>query len=359
MGNTKKIFLDYDIQKGTHRSAEEEWSIHNTLSPNFTEWHYWTCIMEGSNGDRFFFFFCDFNMDSDVMKGYIQELDPSFDPPEDQLVFMGQTLLSNYSRDHYFSDVDIAIMDPKDAFDKTNNTKHFKSNRYQAELTYKDGQVVIKAKGPNYDVELFATGADKVMWAKDNLGKEGFIRQGAEDDRSFYYSLPDLPFHGKLSYTIDGESLSTEVTGRGWIDKQWGDFRTKAWEWSSMRFADGDRINLYNFEGGYQVGTYQKHNGECEYFDNFTVFQKGYAKTPDNVWFSHGWEYELPVKGKVYCVEPLSDKNIMIAPGNSFFEGLGKLMDKEGNQVGWCVNESMDVRVMENEPGGRFQNNKP
>jgi hypothetical protein len=57
-------------------------------------------------------------------------------------------------------------------------------------------------------------------------------------------------------------------------------------------------------------------------------------------------------------VAPLSDKNIMVAPGNSFFEGIGRLMNASGEQIGWAVNESMDVRVMENAPGARFQNNK-
>jgi predicted secreted hydrolase len=89
-----------------------------------------------------------------------------------------------------------------------------------------------------------------------------------------------------------------EVTGRGWIDKQRGDFMMKEWEWSSFRFADGDRINLYNFRGGYQVGTYQHADGLCEYFDSFTVIQNGYSKTDDDVWFSFGWTFKLPVKNK-------------------------------------------------------------
>lgn len=358
MATSKNNYLDYDIKTGIHRSAEEEWGVHKAQTPSFTEWHYWTCIMKGSNGDRFFFFFCDFGMDGDIMKGYIKAMNPDFEAPDDKSVFMGQTLLSNYTKRHFFSDVDIAVMNPEDVFDSETNTKNFTSDRYQAELTYKGDNVIIKAKGPQYDIELKATGANKIMWAKDKLGIEGFIRQGAENDRSFYYSLPDLPFSGKLSYEIDGEQVTTEVTGRGWIDKQWGDFVTKAWEWSSFRFADGDRINLYNFEKGYQIGSYMKSDGTCEYFDNFTVYQKGYAKTPDNVWFSHGWEYDLPVKGKRYTVQPLSDKNVLVAPGNSFFEGLGRLLDENGEQVGWSVNESMDVRVMENAPGNKFQNNR-
>jgi predicted secreted hydrolase len=358
MSNIANYYLDYNIETGEHRSAEQEWGIHNPQTKSFMEWHYWTCIMEGTNGDRFFFFFCDFNMTAEVNQGLIKAFNQNYQTPKDKLVFMGQTLLSNYTKEHFFSDVDIAIMNPEDAFDPETNTKKFTSPRYQVELTYKGDDVIIKANGPNYNIELKGTGGKKIMWAKDSLNKEGLIRQGAELDRSFYYSLPNIPFSGKLSYTNDKENLKTEIVGRGWVDKQWGDFTSKAWEWSSFRFADGDRINMYNFAGGYQIGTYMKADGTCEYFDKFTVYQNGYAKTEDGTWFSHGWSYDLPVKGKNYRVEPLSDKNTIIAPGNSFFEGIGKLLDKNGEQVGWSVNESMDVRVMQNAPGDKYQNNQ-
>jgi len=358
MATNKNEFLDYDIPSGTNRGAEAEWPPHKAQTPIFTEWHYWTSILEGTNGHRYFLFLCDFNCTGDLMKGYIQAVDPSFDVPEGKSAFMFQTILSDYNTGHSISDFDASIQDHDDTFDFETNTKKFRGPKYAVDMTYKGDDVLMKAKGPKYSVNLTATGGKKVMWAQDQLGIEGLIREGGENDRSFYYSLPDLPFHGSLSYEENGEWISTEVTGRGWVDRQWGDFEAKAWEWSSFRFADGSRVNLYNFAGGYQVGTYMNEDGDCEYFDDFTVYQNGYGKTPDGVWFSHGWDYDLPVKGKKYTVEPLSKNNIMIAPGNSFFEGIGKLMDENGNQVGWAVNESMDVRVMENAPGQRFQNNR-
>jgi hypothetical protein len=57
---------------------------------------------------------------------------------------------------------------------------------------------------------------------------------------------------------------------------------TKSWEWSSFRFSNGARINLYNFGNGYQVGTYQKADGSTEWFDKFIVRQNGYMKVPSN-----------------------------------------------------------------------------
>ena len=40
------------------------------------------------------------------------------------------------------------------------------------------------------------------------------------------------------------------MSGQGWVDRQWGDFLTKSWEWSSLRFSNRARVNLYNFANG-------------------------------------------------------------------------------------------------------------
>jgi hypothetical protein len=358
MNDVRNIHLTYDIESRAHRDAESEWQPHNVLSDKFLEWHYWTCAMEGTNGHRYFLFLLDMNFSSPSYTKAVESFAPGFVAPKDKNLFGFMTILADYTSGEVVSEFDISIQDPKEIFDYKTNTKLFRGKQYSVDMTYSGGNVAIKARGPKFEVELSATGGNRVMWAQDKLGAHGFIQQGAKDDFSFYYSLPDLPFHGTLKQQTKGEWAQTEVTGRGWIDRQWGDFLNKTWEWASFRFADGDRINLYNFEGGHKVGTYQKADGSCEYFDNFTVYQTGYSKTPDNIWFSYGWEYDLPVKGRRYTCQPLSSKSTMIAAGNSFYEGMGRLLDEAGNQVGWSVNESMDVRLMENAPGGKFQHNR-
>src|SRR5258708_24685254 len=100
------------------------------------------------------------------------------------------------------------------------------------------------------------------MYAKEKLGSAGFIREGAQEDRSYYYSLPRVAVVGRIIYTgKDGVRREIDVTGQGWVDRQWGDFLTKAWEWTSLRFSNGARVNLYNFAYCYQVATYQKAVG--------------------------------------------------------------------------------------------------
>lgn len=351
-------FLTYDIKTGEHRTAAEEWTPHKPLSPNFFEWHYLTALLDGGDGNQYFILWANADFSSESYFNVVKQANPNLQLPPGMKANGCFTILSNYNQGSSLSDMDMTFQPVNESFDFETNTVTYRSQRYQSDWAYDGKNVNLMVKGPKFNLDLSSANGDFIMWAQDKLGIHGFIQQGAPEDRSFYYSLTNLPLSGMLTVKAgDGSETKVEVTGKGWIDRQWGDYLTYAWEWASFRFADGDRINLYNFANGYQVGTYQKAGGTCEYFDSFKVIQNGYAKTPNNTWFSYGWSYELPVKGKKYTVVPISPKDTMAGPGNNFYEGAGRLLDETGKQVGWSVNESMDVRLMENAPYQKFQNN--
>lgn len=348
--------LSYDIVNGTHLSAEEEWAPHRALSPKFFEWHYITLPMTGANGHQYFMFLCNFNFSSELYKQVATDNHPEAVPAGMKL-YSVMAHFCDYSSDLFLSGGGPVLTNAGDAFDESSNALILKNPQsgIVVKFRYRGDEVYLYAKTDILECELHCTGGSRVMWMQDKLGKEGFIQEGAEEDRSFYYSLPKLPFHGWLKYRDkDGAEVRTDVSGQGWIDRQWGDFLTKSWEWTSFRFADGDRINTYNFAGGYQVLTYQKENGDTEHHRNFKVVQNGYARSADRTWTSWGWDYLLPVKEKNYTLEPLSNKNFIPTPGNTIFEGLSKIIAPNGKQVGWAVTESMDVRVMHNAPYEAF-----
>jgi predicted secreted hydrolase len=203
----------------------------------------------------------------------------------------------------------------------------------------------------------------QVMWAKDRTyNKEGFIQEGAPGNVSFYYSLPRLVVSGNITYMDEsGNSKTVEVAGQGWVDRQWGDFSTSAWEWASFRFNNGARVNMYNFDGVHQVGTYQKADGSTQWFDNFTVKQNGYAKAPNGEWFSLGWSYDLPIDiegSKHFTVVPFSKNDtVHICPTNySYYEGAARLIDDmTGKHVGSSINECMDIALLHNGPYDKNQ----
>jgi hypothetical protein len=116
---------------------------------------------------------------------------------------------------------------------------------------------------------------------------------------------------------------------------------------------------LYNFANGHQVGTYQKPDGTTEWFDGFEVRQNGYVKAPNGIWMSWGWSYDFPIDiegSRNYTLNPFSRKDIYVHPLNTLFEGPSHLVnDRTGEIVGIAVTESMDVRIMDNAPGGANQ----
>ena len=157
------------------------------------------------------------------------------------------------------------------------------------------------------------------------------------------------------------------MTGQAWVDRQWGDWNVKAWEWSSLRFDNGARVNLYSFgnslENGtaHLVGTYQKPDGSLQWFDDFTVKQNGYTKLPNGDWVSFGWSYDFPIDiegSKHYTLVPLSNlftKNPPIDLVNSylnyFIEQGGQLIDDDtGKVVGLSFTESMPIQILLNGP---------
>lgn len=348
--------LSYDCLNGTHLSAEEEWMPHKALSPKFFEWHYITLPMHGADGHLYFMFFCCFNFSSDIYKQVATDGHPEM-VPEGKKIYSVMAHLCDYTTDMFKSGGGPVIVSAEDAFDVENNALILQNPQAGIDVNfrYKGDEVYVYAKTDIFECEIKCSGGKRVMWMTDTLEKEGFIREGAEDDRSFYYSLPKLPYSGWIRYEDqNGETHLTDVTGAGWIDRQWGDFLTKTWEWTSFRFADGDRINGYNFAGGYQVLVHQKENGETAHYPNYRVIQKGYACAPDHTWTSYGWDFELPCKDGFYHLEPLSPKNFIPTPGNTIFEGLCRIIDKNGNQVGWAAMETMDVKVMHNAPNEEF-----
>jgi len=75
-------------------------------------------------------------------------------------------------------------------------------------------------------------------------GEDGGILMG-DDRESAYYSFTDLATEGTITYNGKEHKV---VSGRTWMDHQWGNFRIPGmhWDWFSMRFDDGGALMLFN-----------------------------------------------------------------------------------------------------------------
>lgn len=252
--------LDYDITKPTNRTAEEEWVPDLASSYNFFEWHYITAPLTGANGHQYFLFISNLNMNSVRYKTMLTQGQPQ-QFPEEINPYMVVSHFCDYDDDLYTSQRTLLMPQITDIFDHNRNALTLLDERqnFAVDFSFKGDSIELNAKTNDFEVNLHCGGASVIMWMKDNHDQLGLIQQGAVGDWSFYYSLAKLPFHGSLTYTdTSGKLIQTDVYGQAWLDRQWGDFTSQSWEWTSFRFADGERVNVYNFAGGHQVGVYQK-----------------------------------------------------------------------------------------------------
>jgi predicted secreted hydrolase len=173
--------------------------------------------------------------------------------------------VTDYNSDFHFGESPVAVARDADTWDSSSNAVRYDLGGYGGEWSFIDDALQVTVQSPKLLFDLRLTGASQVMYAKDKLGVEGFIQEGAPEDRSFYYSLPRLNLTGRIAFSDKtGARRELEVQGAAWVDRQWGDFLTKAWEWSSFRFSNGARVNLYNFFNDYQVGMYQRADSSTE-----------------------------------------------------------------------------------------------
>ena len=342
--------LSYSITEPALRSPVEEWQPHGKESDSTTEWWYLTAVVHDTTGNSYFLVWSAVHFTGEKTGPASAGL------PRDQRAIAALTGFTDYRDSFHIGGFPAAVANEADTWNPRTNALRFAAGDYMSEWSYNGDSMNLTVESPQLSYDLRLIGADEVMYAKDKLGIKGFIQEGAQEDRSYYFSLPRVEIVGRITYTgKDGVRREIDVTGQGWVDRQWGDFLTKSWEWSSLRFANGARVNLYNFANGHQAGTYQKADGSTQWLDSFLVRQNGYLKTPkQGVWLSWGWSYEFPVEvegSRHYTLEPFSKLDVYENPGNVMFEGPARLInDDTGETVGVAVSESMDVRIMQNAP---------
>jgi predicted secreted hydrolase len=342
--------LSYSVTQPALRSPVEEWQPHGKQSDSTTEWWYMTAVVHDMAGNPYFLVWCPFHLSGEKTGPASAGL------PRYQRAITALSGFTDYRNNFHIGDFPVAVVNEADTWEPRTNALRFVAGEYSSEWSYQGDTMNLTVASPRLSYALRLTGAGQVMYAKDKLGIEGFIQEGADEDRSYYYSLPRVQIVGRITYTgKGGVRREIDVTGQGWVDRQWGDFLTKSWEWSSLRFSNGARVNLYNFANGYQVATYQKADGSTQWLDSFLVRQNGYLRTPERgVWLSWGWSYEFPavVEGsRHYTLEPFSELDVYESPSNVLCESPSRLInDDTGETVGVAVTESMDVRIMQNAP---------
>jgi predicted secreted hydrolase len=105
-------------------------------------------------------------------------------------------------------------------------------------------------------------------------GEDGGILMG-DDRESAYYSFTDLATEGTIAYSGKEHKV---VSGRTWMDHQWGNFTIPGmhWDWFSMRLDDGSALMIFNIrdkkDKPHRVEwTYRASDGAVRYGTSATI----------------------------------------------------------------------------------------
>ena len=158
-------------------------------------------------------------------------------------------------------------------------------------------------------------------------GEDGLITMG-DGRSSYYYSFTSLATTGTI--TVNNTAY-TIVSGRTWMDHQWGNYTVLGmkWDWFSLRLDDGSALMLFQFRDIFDHRTranwsYQSADGASTYGDNFSLqAARLYEEQEDRSVYPLDWTIEVPGLDAEFAVKPLFDEQSLydvMTP--DYWEGL-------------------------------------
>ncbi len=161
---------------------------------------------------------------------------------------------------------------------------------------------------------------------------------------TYYYTRPRLAIEGSLATPEHGV---LEVSGLGWLDKQWGDFQpTQAeWDWTSLQLDDGTDLMaslLYDATGApiSQYATLRSPGGEAVHLSphefTFTPGEAEWRSPHTGTVFRTEWRVEVPRAGLSLRLQPLSAESEVVGVllQVAYWESGVDALDASGERVG-------------------------
>ena len=129
---------------------------------------------------------------------------------------------------------------------------------------------------------------------------------------SYYYSYTRLAVEGRLR--LDERDL--KVSGRAWMDHQWGDFVTivaAGWDWFSVQLDDGRDVMVTLIRGeqgalSEAYGTLVDVDGQAQHLtaDDFELDATGSWTSPaSGATYPSGWRLRVPQAGLDLSLQPV------------------------------------------------------
>jgi len=323
--------LKIPYREANHGSFEEEWPPHEGV----LGWWYATgYLQDKSNPDRLYAFqYTQFNLpfrgEAPYRKDPIYQLNLTFtDFHTGQ--YISEEVISPATESVYANDDSVVFGDTRLVRGKDRLTLVGKGDSVQY----------------SFDFEI----AKAPVWHADN----GVLVMGLPNnpkERTVYYSYTNLPTTGRVDYVSKtGEARSLQVSGKSWLDRQWGPALNMLWEWFSLRFFDNEEVMLFAFpNANYQDATYVDADGNTRIFSNYTYTPLKTVKVK-RIAYTMGWELHMPgIKEEHYRIIPLlesqyntvSFKAFTGQPANmiGYFEATCEIVNNNGTVVGYAFAE--------------------
>ena len=164
-------------------------------------------------------------------------------------------------------------------------------------------------------------------------GDAGFSAKGPAN-ASYYYSVPRLAVSGTVR--VAGESH--EVTGRGWLDREWSTSvlapEYAGWDWFALQLDDGRDFMLYQLRR--RDGRQDAHNGVTAVDANGDAIRlhPGQVRlTSTHTW--RGWpvRWEVTIGDERFVIAAAFDDQVM-ETFVRYWEGLVWVQDENGDRLG-------------------------
>jgi hypothetical protein len=203
-------------EQRTRRSAAGEWPPHRPRGDRSAEWWTLTAVIRDPAGLRYF------------LSWSVTHPGLSHPGPGQGLYACRFTLISCQASLRKVGVPAVFVMNDDEVWDEEASALCLRDAQHEHECAWSfDGERMDLAVvgSPALELNLKIQGGSQVMWAEDQPGAEGLLRDSADGGHGFWYSLPRLRIAGSVTYADErGKPTAVDVSGSGWADRQWDNF---------------------------------------------------------------------------------------------------------------------------------------
>ncbi|XOV84367.1 MAG: lipocalin-like domain-containing protein [bacterium] len=200
----------------------------------------------------------------------------------------------------------------------------------------------LQASADRFDLDLTLRQQQPIVLQ----GDAGLSHKGV-GSASYYYSMPRLSISGVLE--IEGQQH--EVTGLGWLDREWSTSVLPAgvagWDWFALQFSDGSSLMVFRlrrqdglrdeYDHGVKVPAYDV-SADSTTHTGTVLKAADYELTPLRYWVDDAgisWpvSWQLDLQGEQFFIDALVDDQLMDT-GIMYWEGIVGVRDAQGASLG-------------------------